>query len=729
VELLHGILYGCVFLAAIRVSLREGGSRFLEVVVIGSAVGLAIVTLAHSSIGAERVFGLYKPHDMQGYVVGRIGPLLNPNHVAAYANMGACVAAGVALEERQLTGRIVAAAGALLLAGTSVWAGSRGGTGSLLFGVVMVFALTLLMRRQRGSSLRAEALVVLLALATAGVLVGVAMSDVAQADFAQRDLSKLEIVRQAFRLVPLVPIFGAGRGSFETMYPLVREGTMYFTFIRAENFVAQWTIEWGIPATVAACGALAYGLRPATVISARRPAIGAWTALAVGLLHDLVDFHFEVPAVVLLAALCAAIVCGNRSVPTQRRSSAKTTSSPRRYRSIAFVLAAMTVPVSVLVVLDAEHALADDRDTLAELAKDTSVPKDVFRREVRARMLRHPAEPFIALAAAIHFQATREESAVPWIGHALERYSRFGRAHLVLARSLAASRARPQARLEYRLAYGYDSHLRTHVLREAPSLVDDYFSALELVPDGLDGAEMLDSLASALTSRLPSTAAMVDEELARRAPDTTGALRRRVADVMSDLSHDHPWCSDRNACVAPGLTAVESLIVREGEKCEPFVLRAQLLVAAGRARDALDGLTDALERTTERAPCLRALVRLCLETGDKRRADAAFESATRSGCGSRDDCIDLYTWAATTEEARGNFVRAISFHKRAAELAPEKDDFLMSVAQLAERAGLTGEALDAYEKLAVRHPNDSQWRTRADELRANANQRSLVPRP
>lgn len=723
VEVLRGVLYACVFLSALRITLSEGGVRFLESVVVASACTLALSTLAHASVHAERVFGAYQPRDAQGYVSGRIGPLLNPNHVAAYCNVGALTAAGVAVGDRRVMPRALAAAAAVLLAFTSVWAGSRGGTASLVIGALLVTGLALHRKRQRHTVGQVEIVIVVIALVGAGALVGMSASEVARGDLAGRDMAKLDIVRSAFRLVPVSPIFGVGRGAFESMFPLVRQGTTYFTFLRAENILAQWVVEWGIPVSIGAAGALFFALRPSVLLRADRPPIGAWTAVIVAVLHDLVDFHLEVPGVTVLVAVCIAVVVGARRASQERKREKRGAGVER---IVAFASVGAAALAALIVAPDVTHTLSDDRDLVARWAVDPAVSREDFHRTLRAAMLRHPAEPFLPLAGAVHAQARGGESVVPWIARSLERYPRFGRAHLVLARSLAM-RNRAQARLEYRLAYEYDANVRASVLREVPLVIDDEASALELVADGDGGVEMLENLSSALAIRLPATADRLDQELARRDPSAPGPLRRRALAALADLANDHPWCSDRAKCAADGIASAEALARLQPESCEPRVLRARLEIAMGRTAHALDSLSEALDAVRERAACVRQLVTLCLEAGDRRRADAALERATRAGCGSRDDCLDLYTWAARTEEGRGNTVRAITFHKRAAELTPETDEHLSKIAELAEHAGLTSEALGAYGKLAMRHPEDPNWRRRADELRDASMKRLQAP--
>jgi tetratricopeptide (TPR) repeat protein len=74
-------------------------------------------------------------------------------------------------------------------------------------------------------------------------------------------------------------------------------------------------------------------------------------------------------------------------------------------------------------------------------------------------------------------------------------------------------------------------------------------------------------------------------------------------------------------------------------------------------------------------------------------------------------------WVAAMEEGRGNLRSALGTYKRAYERAPEDEGMLENMARLAAQAGLNGEALEHYEDLARRHPNDSRWKRAAEGQR------------
>lgn len=124
VQVLRGIVYVASFVVALRIAERHGGARLLTMVIVATALTLAAAAVLHPAFGADRVFGVYRPVEMKN--PRHIAPLLNANHLAAYINIGFCLALGMALDRRAPRLRPIAVAVALLLAATQVWVASRG---------------------------------------------------------------------------------------------------------------------------------------------------------------------------------------------------------------------------------------------------------------------------------------------------------------------------------------------------------------------------------------------------------------------------------------------------------------------------------------------------------------------------------------------------------------------------------------------------------------------------
>ncbi len=714
VEVLRGFFYLTVFLSSLRVAQLRYGSQFLVRLIVFSSCLLALTTLGHASVSAERVFGLYLPHERWAYRAGRLSPLLNSNHLAAYLNLGACVAVG-ALVTRTSLPRALSASAAIVLVATSLWQGSRGGTGSLCLGMVLVVGLAFYARRRLAIP-KAHLLVAGGAL-LASAAVAVSLFDLRER-FERRDFVKAEIARSALSLVKSSPWVGTGRGSFESVFSSVWHGDTYLTFTHPEDFLVQWVVEWGIPISIVAAVLLGWAMRPAVLLRAAKPAIGAWVALVVAVLHEVVDYHFEVPGVVALALVCAAIVVASRA--TSPAAVVNGGLSPALLSRWPALVAVVGTGIAVAVAWPSVgHSLAEERRLLGRMAVDKDVTASAFRAAVRPALLGYPAEPFLPLMGAVRVQASGEGSVVPWIARSLSRNPRFGRAHFVLAQSLARD-YRAQARLEYRLAYEGDRTLLEAVGRQAVALVDDPRSALDLITDGAKGTDMLEVIVKALATRLPSTAVVLDREIERRSNGALGPAIRRAEAAANDALTGAPWCMQPRDCSIVALDAADDLARLEPTLCAPHVRVARLRIATGgnESARALDDLERATAAVTDRGVCERELIQLAFANRDTARAESALERLVRGGCGTDAECIDLYSWAASVEEGRGHFLRAARFYRRALDLAPDREDLLERIGAMGERDGALPEALNAYMTLASRHPADTRWPTKLAELRA-----------
>lgn len=729
VELLRGLFYVCLFFGAIRILAEEDGRAHLERVVVGSGVAMALVALGHAAVSAETVFGVYRPREVYAYLPGRFGPLLNTNHLAAYLDVAACVAAGAVLSRHPSMPHALGGGAALLCGATSVWAASRGGMGGLVLGVSLAIGLGLFVRRSSrrdGKRLegtrRVELLVGGVALLAAAVMLGLGASDFARGEVANLgDFSKLQLAKRALKLVTQSPVFGFGRGAFETVFPLVRNDEQYLTSTHPENIVAQWSTEWGVPIAIAGAACFAFALRPHALLRTSRPAVGAWAAIVATVVHELVDYHLETPGVMALVVVCLALAVR----PGHQPDAGERLLSGAFLRKATFAASALAVLVAAWLVPVRRNTLAEDRVRLSALATDRAVSREDFHREVRAAMLRYPGEAFLPLMGAVHAQLLGGESVVPWIGRALTDNPRFGRAHYVLARSLA-QRSPAQARLEYRLAYEYDARLRAPIALEVARLVGDADDALELVPEGKGGPEMLELLAQALEARLPSSVVQLDAELLRRDPAALGPVERKVQAALSDVANRHPWCVDpgrgeavSEGCLADALAAARALVERAPGKCRPHALLARLHAESGEVGRGIDELAEAAERVSDRATCMREAITLAIDKGDKKRASALLDRFVRAGCGTSLDCFGLYEWAGAMAERQGQNAKAVALYRRANEVAPS-DAMLERIADLAARTGLVGDALEAYKTLASRNPTDERWPKHVAELRAKS---------
>jgi tetratricopeptide (TPR) repeat protein len=700
IQVLRGVAYLLAFVTALRLANRREGVSFLEGTIVLTGAALAVAAWVHPVVGAERVFGVYKPVGPTG--LRHIAPLLNANILAGYLNIAFCLALAEATAIKSAVPRVLSVSIVALLFATQLWVASRGGMMAMALGAILV----VWMGRIATRSTRRSA-VALLAIPVTLVVAGVAMavlsgSEEAWQELADADVSKLELAKRALAVVPTFPIFGMGRGAFESVFPAFRVGAGHIVFTQPENIVAQWLTEWGAVVGVGAFAALGYALRPATAMARSSPAAGAWAAIACVVVHNLVDFSSELPAAMIALAVCGAIVLGGTAGINPRFRLEAWSRWPRALASMGCLLA-----LGGIALARNRGELNEDREGLRADALDRNVSRPAFHAEVREAMLRHPAEPYLPFTGGLRASRVRDESVVPWVERTLERAPVYGPAHFLLARELG-TRAPAQARLEYRMAMMQDDAVIGPAVTEGIRLVRGYFDAMELAPRGQAGIFALEAIAQAINSRLPASRVRVDQEIRERDSSQQGPALRALADAREDVTEERaaPWCAgDRPACLRRGLGLADQLERIAPNKCASYVARANLVALEGDSAGALTLLENAGDKVADRPACMRELVLLSVKLKDDTRATASLDRLARMGCATDAECVDDLVFVAEVELGRNNRRRALAFYEKAVERAPQREDLLGQVAALASDLGLHAEALAALHKLGQVHPD------------------------
>jgi tetratricopeptide (TPR) repeat protein len=275
--------------------------------------------------------------------------------------------------------------------------------------------------------------------------------------------------------------------------------------------------------------------------------------------------------------------------------------------------------------------------------------------------------------------------------------------------------------MEYRYAAEQDGGLSHESVKEALPLVGGFDDAMEVVPQGAGALDVLELLAEGVAVRLPSTRVRLDEEILARNPMATAPLERRVRDAVSDVEAGDaaPWCAaDKPACVQHGEELAARLADVEPTRCEPYRLQAELLAAAGETKRALDLLERSAERVNDRDVCLGALAALAHSEHDATREGMALDKLEHAGCAEDSECMKRWRYLAHQHESRGDNARALALYKKILSREPDDDDALSSEARLASALGMHAEALEAYTKLARRHPDQPAFAGAAEAQRA-----------
>ncbi len=682
IEAARQMLYIATFVGVAALSSRRGGATFFERSLIVSSVLITLVALLHTVAAVDKVYGFYAPRTG----VGIIAPLLNTNHLAAYANIGLVLAGASMVSARPCANRVLLGVVVLFLVGAQVWFASRGAVGVLLL-VVVALAVT---RLRKGP----PRFLAPLALGVAGVVMLVlAASPDSIRGLLDTDVSKLGLTRAVFlRMVPASPWLGVGRGAFESTFPAFREGTSYIVWTHPENIVAQWASEWGLPVSIAAFVGYGYALRPPRIGSDDRM-LGPWLAISATVLHNLVDFNLETPAVALAVTACAAMLV-RRDVESQESS------VPLRragLRPLGIVLVGLSLFCGGLTVL-AGRELVDDRLALLRITAPSSSPQGAFDAELRGAMRRHPAEPYFPYLAAERARLSNGDNVVAWAGRCLERAPVYPPAHLVLARYFRL-RSASQSRLEYRLTAEQENG--APVVREVLPLVTGFDEAMELAPANASSSPFLEEVAVAVALKLPATRARVDAELLRRDPEATGPLLRRSHDALLDV-RDASWCLEElPSCVQAALTYALLAQHAAPTKCAPYSDYAGVLQWIGDVSGALSLLGSAAGQVEDPADCLETTASIATAAGQYDLATAAIDRIARTPCTTGVPCVENLLRAAAIERERGGQTRSIVFLRQAAERSPDDRLTLERLAAGAAAAGLHAEAATAYDRLAT----------------------------
>jgi tetratricopeptide (TPR) repeat protein len=715
VEVLRGVTYLAALVTTLRIARRREGSAFVGAVVVVTGVALALAALLHPAFGAHRLFGVYEP--ATPIADRHLAPLLNPNNLAGYLNAALCLALAEMLAPEPRLPRPIGLVLVLFLGATQLWVASRGGVIATGVGIFVVLVISRLDRGDARGAVAKLSLLAGLACAIGVTLVVLAGSEDASMELLDADASKVRLVGISMRMLPSVPFFGCGRGAFESAFPAFRGGySGHFTLAYPENVVAQWLIEWGTPVGALGLGGVLVALRPSVALARSTSSAGAWAALVALALQQLCDLGSEVPGLVLAGTACAGIVVAGTPGHRSRWRLRHWARSPRAVSWAA--LGTTTVAVAVAAT-GLRRELHDDQRALHDAALERKVSPDALRALARGAMSLHPAEPYLPYIVGLRASIMGDDNPLPWLAATLERAPVYAPAHLALAR-LFANRSPAQARFEYRTAMQQMPDLYGVVLPEAPRLVNTYDDALELVPDGVAGEPVLETLALALLPRLPATSLRLDKELLRRAPEKYGPVERAAAAAVEDL--DQPWCrgSAAPACIQRALDATARAVQREPRKCAPRVLRARAVVAGGDRAGGLSDLQAATDVVADRIECLEALEVFASSVGDARRADQALDLVANAGCADDGECMRQLSWVANVEERSGFPRKALAAFEKAHDRVPDDGAALENIGRLAAQLGLHGEAAEAYERLEKLHPDERKWQGFADAERSAA---------
>lgn len=335
-------------------SLRSSTQRqFLIVVLVVLGAFEALYGLAQSVGGIDYIGAYFRNR-------GRMatGTLINRNHFAALLNLvlplalGLLVAARARKRERPATRSESLAKTWIVLLGCSVMgvsvllSQSRGGTLSLL--MTLLFMGLLLSMSRRRVSRRGLSGVAAVALLFLVVGLGAALGLEALLErFGELDenLSRVEVYDDSLRMIGESPLTGVGPGMYRwafRSYQTTQAGRLYD---HAHNDYLETAAEWGLPLAALAWGFVLWRFYRSSVLSlaASDPqqqglALGTAGALLSILIHSLVDFSLQIPAILMVFACVVALSWSLEASSSRRAAFGSTASVVLRTLLIAALL-------------------------------------------------------------------------------------------------------------------------------------------------------------------------------------------------------------------------------------------------------------------------------------------------------------------------------------------------------------------------------------------------------
>ncbi|APR82150.1 Hypothetical protein A7982_07499 [Minicystis rosea] len=730
VEVLKWTTYAAVFLTASAVAARHG-AVWGVLTVFGAAVVAALATIGHGLAGATKVYGLYQPTFHA--IAWHIGPLLNPNNLAGYLNLGALCGLGLLLSHRPPIPRWLLGLGVALIVAIDVSAASRAGVLALPIGAVGLALLTRRAREKEAGGQSASTWLIVAAVAGGALLAMLGSNDKAWSELRDKNVQKLSMLVWAKPMISEHPIFGVGRGAFESAFPVYRPVPGNVVFTHAENVVVQWITEWGLPVAVAALAVLAWAFGPRR-LGARRSALaaGAWMGVAALLLQNLVDLALEVPAVCIGVATVLGSLWGDARAhaPLEGWHLGRPLEEGRA-RAAGIALGALGAASLVAAIAFGAHDVAADRAALHQAFDrvTSSRPEAVapIRAELRRAMLAHPAEPYFPLLGGMIAFRTRDQSPIPWIQRTLERARMNGRAHLLLAEVLASRGARRQALLELRLGMENDPSLEVPVAAHATRWAKSWEDLLAAVPDGAAGAPVLAEMALRLSDPQhpgdPVLRSQCDREALLRDPKLLKP-RMRECDVRLQAIQSGATtgiCADLAHCRAEILEHADAVASLHPDASLAIELRARLLAAEGKPDEGVRLLERGCDRVTERTSCLRVRVLVASQMKAPEALGIASKDYLGAACVSNQICADAADWLAAVRAGRNDLGAALALYARAAREDPNNETRWMRVADVASRSGAHLQAADALEKVAKQRGGaDPELKKRIDSERSQA---------
>lgn len=679
-----GIL--AAYVAARQVSIR-GHSLTLRIGAGFATATISFLAIAHKLTGQTELYGLYAP---QQAVPEMLAPLLNPNHLSAYAGVGAILWTGMALEK--VVGGIAPAL-AMMCGAVCAASTSRGGAAGAAIGMGLLIALESLKRRKKLKNRKGapptgpiQAILLAALIAMVGAYVG---WTALVRDHQLGGSSKLSVMVRVFQATRDHRVVGTGIGG---LYAGVSNGPSSVaetTVPFVENMVLDLLLALGPLATLLALGFAAQWLwkvRPRIRRSSSED-FSVFCALASLIVHDQVDYAMWLGASGYLAAILAGIQTGHREFVTPERGEIRREDDVVRiWRQRASMVALGATFVSLAAGLATGRLTSDAERARWRVYAQGTVLDTVAMRQT---LLRHPADPAITMMGASLALRARDPRALRFVNRTMELAPSWSVTHLLLAQALASRGLRSQAILELKLSAELSAGFHPTIARLLMSMRATETEIVHVIPAGSNGISLLEQLSG--VARNTARAQFIDSQLLQRDPSNRYGWVRTAER------------SGSNGNVAQEQRAWERLIELYPTETQGCFGLADMYIRRPVTPESISAAERALERCPHHARTdadyTRRIARICTlrrDTDGMRRAIGLL--LDRVG-GDADQRIAVFALRGHLELELQHEGQALTAFELADSMSAPRHPYLDQVIRIAHSMGDTGRLRSACTSL------------------------------
>jgi len=584
-----------------------------------SGMVIAVVAAAQFLLGADAVFGVYRPEDPSRHIVI---PFVNPNHAGGfYAALG-FLHLGLALQVQEQRRRWLMIGLAALPMLLVVASASRGAITAMVLGGFVLFAL-----QRRLGNLSNRQLAYGVAITVILGAVAFPASETIRREFGSKtDLEtvheevKVQMWSDAVRMAGDYPATGIGRGAFRSAFPSyyrVSKG-LKVTYSHAENLVVQLLVEYG---------PLVFGLLLLVVALTvfrffRQVSLDQEHAIAllpiwVLIGQNMVDFNLEFAGTGFLFVVLLGVLAG-----LARGSTRRVVGRTRRMAQaggLATFVAIGGIGLASLGVAGVRFDLRTEGKRLQAAINRGDNPVQTLKA-TREAIRRHPADFYLHHLAGVAALSVVGELPLRHFNRALYLNPRSGATQRQVGRALWRLGFPHQALVHYAAAIGRGVRVRGNVAGELYLLLGQVWAAGG--PSQARAEASLCGGALALAGQVPAPTCLVADHLSR-------ARRSRGYAVIARMDRGAATVFARRLVaekrMAQALSAYQQILAQEPASTEPLKALSDLTFRHGDLALALHW-SEALVKVEPSASAYDRYGQIYLRAGRAKRAEQVADA-------------------------------------------------------------------------------------------------------